>query len=69
MQTKKRDEYRVTWTVAIALTVLTVVEFYLAAMLHISNPAVMFLLGIMKAALVVYYFMHISRLWSSEGEH
>jgi CDP-diglyceride synthetase len=51
--------------VAIALAVLTATEFWVASALN--GAAVPLLLGAMvKAALVVYYFMHIYRLWREE---
>jgi heme/copper-type cytochrome/quinol oxidase subunit 4 len=67
MHTKRSDEYRITAIVAIALTILTIVEFFIAG--YTSSAAILFLLGLIKAALVVYYFMHVARLWSAEGGH
>lgn len=67
-QTKQRKPiYRQGYIVAIALAILTVVEYYAAQ--YSSSAIIMFLLAIFKAALVLNYFMHISTLWSSEEEH
>lgn len=56
--------------VAIVLAILTVVEYFLATGLPGDSLLVpMFIIGLLKAAAVVYFYMHISRLWSNEGGH
>ncbi len=59
--------YRTGIIVAIVLAVLTAFEFWLA---HV-NPGVTFLMLIAaaKAILVIWFFMHVKRLWSAEEEH
>lgn len=55
--------------VALALGLLTGIEYFVGA---VPNPStvLLFLLALIKAWLVVYFYMHISRLWSSaEGGH
>ncbi len=65
--TKRRSGiYREGVLVAIGLTILTAVEFYIA--LNLSSFAIMMILALLKAILVVNYFMHIRSLWS-EDEH
>jgi hypothetical protein len=51
----------------LVLAVLTGVE-YVAALYH-TSAVIMFLLGLAKAYFVVNYFMHMSRLWRTEGGH
>ncbi len=54
--------------IALILAVLTVVEYYVAVIL--PSATLLFLLALVKSALVVYFFMHISRVWSSnQGRH
>jgi len=59
--------YRTGYFVAIVLAIVTVVEFYIA--LTFNNFAIMMLLGLVKAYLVVNYFMHVKNLWSEEESH
>jgi hypothetical protein len=53
--------------VLIALALLTIVEFYIA----LVNPSTVLLLimSLLKAAVVVWVFMHIYRLWRDEESH
>jgi cytochrome c oxidase subunit 4 len=54
--------------VFIALAVLTAVEYLVGVSTDLVG--VLFALLLIKAALVVYFFMHISRLFTSEeGGH
>ena len=50
--------------VFIALAVLTVIEYFVGVSTDLVG--LIFVLLLIKAALVVYFFMHISRLFSSE---
>ncbi|HFE66229.1 MAG TPA: hypothetical protein ENJ93_03115, partial [Chloroflexi bacterium] len=51
--------------VFIGLMVLTAVEFVIA---NLPNPSAVLLIiiGLIKAALIVYFFMHVYRLWREE---
>lgn len=53
--------------VVLALAVLTAVEFWVA----VSFPSVVFLMLIaaFKAILVIWFFMHVKRLWAPDGGH
>ncbi len=67
MEEKKKAEYRRNFYIFIVLALLTVVEFAIA--LNLSNPAVpLVLVALIKAGLIVNFFMHIYRLWREE-EH
>lgn len=68
MAEKKQAAYRLLTIVFVALAVLTGVEYFVGA---VENPSTVFLfiLAFAKAALVVYYFMHVYRLWREDGHH
>lgn len=53
--------------IGIILAVLTVIEYYMA-LWHVG-AALLLLVAALKAILVVYFFMHVSRLWKTEEEH
>ena len=65
---KKSAALRQGVLVFIALAVLTAIEYFVGV--STSMVALLFVLLLIKAALVVYFYMHISRLFSSEeGGH
>ncbi|MGD2078322.1 MAG: cytochrome C oxidase subunit IV family protein [Chloroflexota bacterium] len=65
MEEKKKAENRRNIIVAVVLAVLTVFEFWLA--LNLANPTVpLLIVALVKAALIVQYFMHIYRLRREE---
>ena len=53
------------WTF-LALMVLTIVEFFVAIALN-GSTIPLFLIALVKAALIVWVFMHIYRLWREES--
>ncbi len=53
--------------VFIILAVLTAVEFFLARFDAITFLLV--LIALTKAGLVLWYFMHLPRVFKSEGDH
>jgi len=65
MEEKKKAANRQNIYVVVAIAVLTLVEFWFA--LNLANPAVpIFIVALLKAGLIVQYFMHIYRLWREE---
>lgn len=66
-ESPKGSIYRRGNMAAIALAVITIVEFILAA--YTSSAVVMLLLGILKAGIIMNIFMGISRLWNEEDHH
>lgn len=69
---QKRSAYVVGAVVATALALLTIGEYILA--LVNPSPTYLFLIAFLKAILVVYFFMHVYRLWrtdehASDGGH
>lgn len=60
--------YRQATVIAILLAVLTGVEAYMGANEALNSPVFLFIIAFVKAALVVYFFMHVYRLWR-EDDH
>ena len=65
--THKQSGYGQVIIVGIVLAALTVVELIMA-LNHWGAPSLL-LVASVKAVLVIYFFMHVSRLWTAEGEH
>ena len=63
----RRAAYRLSATVALVLALLTVIELFVAV--NFNSAVILLLLAIFKAVAVLYYFMHVSRLWNPEEEH
>ena len=63
----KKATYRQILIVIIVLAVLTAVEFAVAQSLE-NATVTLFIIAVVKAGLVVQFFMHIYRLWRGE-EH
>ena len=61
---KKKAAYNWIFTVFIGLAVLTGIEYYVG----IAFPSAVFLmiLAFAKTVLVVYYFMHVYKLWRGD---
>lgn len=57
--------------VSLILALLTILEYVFAV--NVDDDTVRFLglaaSAVAKAALIVYYFMHIYRVWRTEGAH
>jgi len=65
MNDKKRAAYRTGVIVFLVLAALTAGEFYLAS---ISGAvAGLLIIALIKAALIIRFFMHVNRLWAEEG--
>ncbi len=60
-----KGPYRTGVIVLLGLAVLTAVEYFLAQVGGLAVPLI--LVGVFKAALILEYFMHFSRLWGEEG--
>jgi len=66
MNEKKAAAYRKGAITLAILAVLTLVEYFLAIGLE-SATVPLIIIAIIKVAIIVQSFMHISRLWSEEG--
>jgi len=61
--------YRQVTIVFIALVVLTALEYVMGdPEFGLNSPVFLFIVAFIKAALVVYFFMHVYRLWR-EDDH
>lgn len=65
MTHSKNAAFRLGWIIFIILVVLTVVEFFVG--LWSGSFVWLSLLALAKAGLIVYFFMHIYRLWREES--
>lgn len=53
--------------VFLVLAVLTAIEYFLGT--HEAPSIFLWIIAILKGAMVLVYFMHITRLSGSEGDH
>jgi cytochrome c oxidase subunit 4 len=53
--------------IGVILAILTIIEYFMG-LYHVGATLLM-LVAALKAILVIYFFMHVSRLWTAEGEH
>ena len=67
LQQKRSAEYRQGVFVLIVLAALTLLEFYLAVQL--PSITILFVVALIKAAIIVQYYMHISHVFSEEEDH
>lgn len=65
MEKQKAKALRTTLLVLIALALLTAVEFWVAS-LEASTIALL-IIALIKASLILYYFMGFGDLWSEEN--
>ena len=63
----RSEAYRRSTTVALVLAALTILEIFIA--LYVPSTAMLMLIATFKAIAVLNYFMHVSRLWTTEEEH
>ncbi|MEW6240795.1 MAG: cytochrome C oxidase subunit IV family protein [Chloroflexota bacterium] len=64
----QRDRKRTGWLVIAGLAALTAAEFWLSSVVRPALPYLAFT-ALLKAALIIYYFMRISQLWAREDQH
>ncbi len=65
MNDKKAAAYRLGWITLVILAVLTAVEFALSV--YFGSLVFLFIVAVIKAAVIVQNFMHITRLWREES--
>ncbi len=69
IRSRKAAAYRLGLLVILGLAVLTVVEYEVAVKLHSNVLLYLMIIALVKAWLIVQYFMHVSQLWHEEGGH
>ncbi len=64
----RRSGYMTGLIVGLILAALTAVEYFIGIQ---PNPSAvfLFLISVLKSVFVVYFFMHVYRLWRTEGSH
>lgn len=67
VEDKRSMAYRQGIWVGLGLAVLTVIEFVISQVLP-GGAVFLILIALIKAAIIVQYFMHVYRLWRAE-EH
>ena len=65
MNDKKAAAYRLGLITLVILAVLTAVEFALSV--YFGSLVFLFIVAVIKAAVIVQNFMHITRLWREES--
>jgi len=65
MNDKKAAAYRLGFITLAILAVLTIGEFLVAV--YMETLVLLFIIALLKAAVIVQNFMHIARLWREEG--
>jgi hypothetical protein len=59
---------RTGWLVFLTLMILAIVEYIIFLVLS-SNFPLMVAINIADAALIIYFYMHVTRLWRREETH
>ncbi|GIK58763.1 MAG: cytochrome C oxidase subunit IV family protein [Chloroflexi bacterium] len=61
----KKAAQRLGMYVFIGLMVLTLIEY--AVSIYLNSTVGLFITMLLKSALIVYYFMHVYRLWREDS--
>lgn len=61
------DELRRGVLVFVFLAILTAIEYFIGT--HELPVILLWIIALMKAGLVIWYFMHLKRAFREEGEH
>jgi hypothetical protein len=67
MNEKKAAALRLGWITMLILAALTVVEYFVS--IYLGSLVLLFIIVVVKAAVIIQNFMHISRLWREEESH
>jgi cytochrome c oxidase subunit 4 len=66
MSEKKAAAYRLGIITAVALAILTALEYFVSVGLN-GSAVWLFIIALIKAGIIVQNFMHITRLWREES--
>jgi caa(3)-type oxidase subunit IV len=66
-KTKKATALRQGVVILIILAVLTIVEYFIG--ISFNSVWLLLLIALVKAGVVLQYFMHLPRAFSGEGDH
>ncbi|MCB8936232.1 MAG: hypothetical protein H6663_12260 [Candidatus Promineofilum sp.] len=70
MSERKSAAYRLGLITLAMLAVLTIIEFFVAVYVqsvYVQSLVLLFIIAVVKAAIIVQNFMHIARLWREES--
>lgn len=70
MSERKSAAYRLGLITLAMLAVLTIIEFFVAVYVqsvYVQSLVLLFIIAVVKAAIIVQNFMHIARLWRQES--
>lgn len=65
MNDKRAAAYRLGLITLVILAVLTIVEYFVGV--YLGSLVLLFIIAVVKAAVIVQNFMHITRLWREES--
>ncbi len=65
MNDKKAAAYRLGLITLVILAVLTIGEYFVS--IYLGSLVLLFIIAVIKAAVIVQNFMHITRLWREES--
>jgi hypothetical protein len=68
VQAARRAAYRQGFLVLVGLAVLTGLEFLIAGVTN-GSPVFLFILALLKAGIILQYYMHVRSLWTEEESH
>jgi hypothetical protein len=64
---KRKAAFRIGWVMLVWLGILTIAEIYTGLVLE--STSLLLVVNILEAASILYVFMHIKTVWSSEEAH
>jgi heme/copper-type cytochrome/quinol oxidase subunit 4 len=67
-QAARRSAYRQGFLVLVGLAVLTGLEFFVAGVTD-GSPVFLFIIALLKAGIILQYYMHLRSLWAEEESH
>lgn len=65
MEENRAAAYRLGVVTLLIIGVLTIAEFFVAV--YLGSTVLLLIIALIKAAIIVQNFMHISRLWREES--
>jgi hypothetical protein len=63
----RKAAFRIGWAMLLALAILTVAE--IAVSLGLNSVPLLLIVNLIEAGLILYVFMHVKSVWSSEETH
>lgn len=67
-QEGRRAAYRQGFLVLVGLAVLTGLEFVIAGITN-GSAVFLFIIALLKAGIILQYYMHVRSLWTEEESH